>query len=178
MRMRWLATALMVFTLTACGEEQQAAEAPPPVAPTREAVTYFGRMILVDHQGPKAQIHLESQEEPLWFPAVRDAFAFTVLPGEARDITAIYVTDMAASEGWDNPQVWVPAGSAVYVIRSDRTGGMGMPEAVPFTDRAAAEAFVADYGGEIVAWDAIPEAYVLGEGEEPAPGMTHSGGGH
>lgn len=167
--MRWLLILGLSLSLAACGEDQQAA-APPPVTPDREAITHFGRMILVDHQGPKAQIHLESQDTPLWFPAVRDAVAFTLLPGEARDITAIYVTDMAASADWDNPGVWMPAEGGHYVIGSDRMGGMGMPEAVPFSDPAAAEAFAAEHGGQVVTWDAIPEDYVIGEGG----GMNHS----
>jgi copper chaperone NosL len=148
----------------ACDDADRAAEAPPPaVQPDREAITYFGRMILVDHLGPKAQIHLDSQEGPLWFPAVRDAVAFTRLPGEAKDIAAIYVTDMAASDSWDHPRVWVPAAAAVYVIGSRRLGGMGAPEAVPFADRAAAGAFAERHGGSVVDWAGIPDDYVLGE---------------
>lgn len=161
--MRWLIVLALALGLAACGEDDQTAEAPPPVTPTRDAVTYFGRMILVDHQGPKAQIHLKSQQEPLWFPAVRDAKAFTLLPGEAKDVTAIYVTDMAAADGWDHPRTWAPAEGLIYVIRSSRVGGMGQPEAVPFSDRAAAEAFAEDYGGDLVSWEEIPEDYVIGE---------------
>jgi len=162
--MRWLPIVALALGLglAACGEEQKV-EVPPPATPTRDAITYFGRMILVDHQGPKAQVHLESQDEPLWFPAVRDAKAFTLLPGEAKDIVALYVTDMAASREWDNPTVWMPAEAAVYVIGSSRVGGMGQPEAVPFSDRAAAEAFAGEFGGHLVTWEEIPEDYVLGE---------------
>lgn len=173
--MRWLAVAALTLMLAACGDEADTAQAPPPVTPDREASTYFGHMILVDHLGPKAQIHLKSKDQPLWFPAVRDAVAFTVLPGEAKDITAIYVTDMAAGDGWDHPQTWMPAAAATYVIGSDRVGGMGMPEAVPFSDRAAAEAFAQDHGGRLVSWDEIPEDYVLGD--QPPPGeMPHMPG--
>lgn len=175
--MRWLIV-LLPLLLAACGDDDTPATAPPPVTPDREAITYFGRMILVDHQGPKAQIHLESQEEPLWFPQVRDAVAFTLLPGEAKDITAVYVTDMAVSQGWDDPQVWIPAARAVYVIGSQRRGGMGAPEAVPFSDRARAEAFAADNGGRVVAWQDIPEDYVLGQDDTPMPDMPHAHGGH
>lgn len=173
---RWcliLALAITLpFGLSACGEEEQVAEAPAPVTPTRDAITYFGRMILVDHQGPKAQIHLKSQSEPLWFPAVRDARAFTLLPGEAKDITAIYVSDMAVARGWDNPTVWMPAQDAHFVLGSARMGGMGQPEAVPFSDPAAAEAFAQEFGGHVVAWTDIPEDYVIGEtspAAAPAP---------
>lgn len=170
---RWCLVLALAVTLplglSACGEEEQAAEAPAPVTPTRDAITYFGRMILVDHQGPKAQIHLKSQSEPLWFPAVRDARAFALLPGESKDITAIYVTDMAVARGWDNPTVWMPAQDAHFVLGSSRMGGMGQPEAVPFSDPAAAEAFAQDFGGHVVAWKDIPEDYVIGD-TSPAAG--------
>lgn len=174
--MRWLIL-FVPLLLAACGEEETTAKAPPPMAPDREAITYFGHMILVDHDGPKAQIHLRSQQAPLWFPQVRDAVAFTLLPGEARDIAAIYVTDMAASPEWDDPRDWMPAKDAVYVIGSRRRGGMGAPEAVPFSDRAAAEAFAAENGGHLVDWETIPEDYVLGQ-DDDLSGMSSGHGGH
>jgi len=173
------ATALALvaaLALAACGEEDKGAEAPPPVTPDREAITYFGRMILVDHLGPKGQIHLKSQDEPNWFPSVRDAIAFTLLPGEAKDITAIYVTDMSAASGWDDPQTWMRAEDAVYVIGSSKRGGMGALEAVPFSKRADAEAFAAEFGGEVVAWDEIPEDYILAKAVEEQAAPPHMAG--
>jgi copper chaperone NosL len=153
----------LVLGLAACDGEPDQAAGPPAMDPTRDAMTYFGRMILVDHLGPKAQIHLKSRDEPLWFPSVRDAKAFTLLPGEPRDITAIYVTDMALSEGWDHPKTWAPAAAMTYVIEADVRGGMGAPEAVPFGAKEAADRFIADHGGRAVDWETIPEDYVLGE---------------
>jgi copper chaperone NosL len=37
---------------------------------------------------------------------------------------------------------------------------MGTAEAIPFGTEAGAEAFVAEKGGRIVSFDAVPEAYV------------------
>lgn len=174
-----------LLLLGGCGDEQKTAVKPAPVVPDREAVTYFGHMILVDHKGPKAQIILESAvkagTDPLWFPSVRDAVAFTKLPGEPKNIAAIYVTDMAKADGWDHPAVWMDPEKAVFVIGSDRRGGMGAPEAVPFSERAAAEAFVQAHGGKIVAWADIPGDYVLSNAEATMqgggmmPGMAHDG---
>lgn len=161
-----IATLAAALLLAGCGNEETASR-PPPVVPDREAVTYFGRMILLDHQGPKAQIILRSALKdgtgPLWFPSVRDAVAFTKLPGEPKDIAAIYVTDMAMADGWDDPKVWMEPEKAVFVIESEMRGGMGAPEAVPFSDRTAAETFAGEHGGRIVAWADIPEAYVLSD---------------
>ncbi|MFQ5348256.1 MAG: nitrous oxide reductase accessory protein NosL [Rhodothalassiaceae bacterium] len=155
---------LGLLLLAACGGpgEQQA---PPPPAPlTRDAVGYFCGMIVVDHEGPKAQIHLRGQEEPLFFTSVRDAVAFTRLPDAPHDIVAFYVHDMARAQSWEHPgdEAWMEAEKAFYVIGSDRRGGMGAPEAVPFSSREAAERFVAQHGGRIVRLDGIPRDYVLG----------------
>lgn len=167
-----IGTAAAVLLLAACDEGAgTAAEAPPPVQPTREAITHFGRMILVDHAGPRGQIHLETGEI-LWFPAVRDLVAFTLLPEESKDIAALYVSDMATAASWDAPDTWMPAREALYVIGSDARGGMGMPEAVPFSDRAAAEAFTVEHGGDVVGWQDIPEDVILS-----APDESHTMGG-
>jgi copper chaperone NosL len=175
-----------VLLLAGCGDGQKTAAKPAPVVPDREAITYFDHMILVDHQGPKAQIILTSAVKegkgPLWFPSVRDAVAFTKLPDEPKDIAAIYVTDMAKTANWDDPTEWMAPEKAVFVIESDMRGGMGAPEAVPFSERAAAEAFVHGHGGRIVAWADIPEDYVLSDAEATmkgegmgGPGITTSG---
>jgi len=158
-----LALAVLV-ALTACGDEQ--ASAPPaPAELTRGAVGHYCGMIVEDHDGPKGQIHLESRDEPLWFTSVRDTIAFTMLPEEPDDITAIYVHDIGTAESWDHPSydTWINAIKAFYVIGSSRRGGMGAPEPVPFSDRDAAAAFSAEYGGEIVTFDEIPRDYILGD---------------
>lgn len=180
MRAQLLALAGLLL-LAGCDGGQEAAVKPPPVIPDREAVTYFGRMILLDHEGPKAQILLESAAKgvgkPLWFPSVRDAVAFTKLPGESKDIAAIYVTDMAQSDSWAQPNVWIDPADAVFVIESDVRGGMGAPEAVPFSARDAAEDFVRRHGGRIVGWQEIPDEYVLSDavGTMPVEGMKGGG---
>jgi copper chaperone NosL len=160
---RWL-TALALAPLIACGEPE-VADAPAPEALTRDATGYYCHMIVVDHQGPKAQIRLESQEEPLWFTQVRDALAFVKRPEEPKDIAAIYVNDMGAAGSWADPGAgnWTLAERAHYVIGSSMRGGMGAPEAVPFAEQAAALAFAAEHGGRVVAYADVPEDYVTAE---------------
>ena len=84
-------------------------------------------MILVDHPGPKAQIFLASRADPLWFTQVRDAIAFTRLPEEPRDITAIWVNDMGRTTNWEAPEAgaWAEARSAWFVIGSGQAGRHG-----------------------------------------------------
>jgi copper chaperone NosL len=167
---------LLASLLLVAGCDGDEAAPPPPQEPTGEDISHYDQMILLNHAGPKAQIHLESSDEPVWFSSVRDAFAFHFLPEEPRDIAAIYVTDMGRAETWDNPGpgVWIEARDALYVIGSEMRGGMGAEEPVPFGDRAEADAFAAEHGGEVVAFEDVPEDYVLGATAEPA--AAHQGG--
>lgn len=127
-------------------------------------------MLLAEHSGPKGQIHLASRGEPIWFTSVRDTIAFLRLPEEARDITAVYVHDMGAASQWDQPEAgtWIPIETAWFVTHSDRVGGMGAPEAVPFASEAAAQAWLAQHGGSIHRLAEIPDDYILGPVPDPA----------
>ena len=163
-----LAIALLaLFGVAGCGDDDEIVAKPAPVEPTRDASGHYCGMILLDHKGPKAQVHLPDEEEPVWFSSVRDAIAFTMLPEEPRNYTAIYVNDMGVAR-WDGPEpgTWIDANTAHYVIGSERMGGMGVPEAVPFAERDAAERFAAAHGGRIVALSDVPESYIFAYAEE------------
>lgn len=149
-----------VIALAACREE--AADAPAPVAMTDEALGHYCQMFVADHPGPKAQVHLKGRAQPLWFSQVSDAVAYLHDPERDAEITGIFVSDMGRAESWAMPGIrnWIPADAARLVIESDRPGGMGVPEAIPFGDMAAAEAFVARHGGRIARFETVPEAYV------------------
>jgi len=158
-----IGAALCTMALAACTEE--APDAPPaPHALSAEAVGHYCGMNLLEHKGPKGQIILAGSSEPMWFSSARDAFSFTMLPDEARDIRAIYVSDMAKAPSWDSPGPtnWVDARKAFFVIGSSRQGGMGAPETIPFSDRAAAEKFASENGGRVVSFEEMPKDYVLG----------------
>ena len=168
-RLGVLASALAVgLLLGSCGDEET--EKPKPNGVTAEATGHYCNMLLSEHAGPKGQIFLKSEKQPIWFSSVRDAITFTLLPEEPKDIAAIYVTDMTSTD-WSQPgdDSWIDAREAFYVIGSDRTGGMGAPEAVPFKAEAGAKAFLAARGGEIVRYDGIPKDYILAPVEPDAP---------
>jgi copper chaperone NosL len=158
--------------LVACDETPEVAAVPDPQEPTRDAIGYYCNMIVVDHIGPKGQIFLTDREEPIWFTSVRDTIAFTMLPEEPRNIAAAYVHDIGRTD-WDRqaPGTWVRAREAWYVVGSPMRGGMGAPEAVPFGDRAAAEAFADEHGGTVVAFADIPSEAILGDVDPPP--MNH-----
>lgn len=161
---------MLAAGVSACGETEE--QAPPPpreIAP--DSIAYFCQMMVDEHEGPKGQIFLTDREEPYWFASVRDTIAFTMLPGEPKNIAAVYVTDVGRAQNWGHPEpgTWIEAREAVYVIGSERKGGMGVAEAVPFSDEDAARDFMARFGGRMVDFENLPEDYILGPGGE-APG--------
>ncbi|HSF64917.1 MAG TPA: nitrous oxide reductase accessory protein NosL, partial [Paracoccaceae bacterium] len=64
---------------------------------------------------------------------------------------------------WEEPGAtnWIAAEIAHYVVGSAQAGGMGAPEVVPFGTAEAARAFATEYGGSVMAYDAIPDAAVI-----------------
>jgi copper chaperone NosL len=163
---RLLSAAIVLAVLTAGGCVKDKTAGPPPQELTSDAVAVFCGMTVIDHPGPKGQVFLKSSTSPLWFSSVRDVIAYTLLPEEPKDIAAIYVNDMGRAN-WDHPEpkTWIDARTAFYVIESSRMSGMAAAEAVPFADRAAANAFAEQYGGRVVALADVPASYVLGDGD-------------
>lgn len=177
--MRTRAVIFLTASLTAGSCSEQTTAPPNPVTLTDQAIGHFDQMIVVGHRGPKAQVHLAGATEPLWFTQVRDAFAYQ--RGEERDaeIIAVYVNDMGSAETWDDPgpDNWIAAESASYVVGSDKRGGMGAPELVPFAGDAAAAAFAEQHGGRVIAFANIEDEMVLGP-VDVAPEMVPSSDGY
>lgn len=175
---RLIVTTLAAAMLTACSEHdaQHAAKAPPPGELTREAIGYYCNMIVVDHLGPKGQVLISGRDEPIWFTSVRDTIVFTLLPEEPKNIVAIYVNDMGRAS-WDRPEpnTWTDGRKAWYVVGSDKVGGMGAPEAVPFAQQSDANDFAGRHGGHVVSFDDVPRDYVLADASLPMHGSMHQG---
>ncbi len=158
-----------LLLLSACAEDdpQLAAKAPVPSALTRDAIGYYCNMIVVDHLGPKGQVHISGRDEPVWFTSVRDTIVYTMLPEEPKNIAAIYVNDMGRAN-WERPgaDTWIDARKAWYVIGSNKVGGMGAPEAVPFAEKTDAASFAERHGGQVVAFTVVPRDYVLNDASQ------------
>ena len=158
-------TALLLMVLpsliliSAC-EKTQPKEMPPAQTLTNDANGYYCLMTVVNHKGPKGQIILSDQPQSLWFTSVRDTIAFTRSPEEPKNIAAIYVNDMSDAD-WDNPgsDNWIVARTAWYVLGSDVEGGMGAPEAVPFSSKEKAALFASKKGGTVYAFKMIPHDF-------------------
>lgn len=157
-----LAAALLVTAaLTAC--QDQTASLPQPREPGRDAVGTLCHMTLSDHGGPKGQVFLKGpangpDSAPLWFSSVRDTFTWLMVDeGLDKSVAAIWVNDMGRATNWEHPEAgtWIDARKALFVIGSDKAAGMGGGELVPFSDKTAAQAFIAKHGGRVVAFSQI-----------------------
>ncbi len=164
MLVRLAAIVAVAITVSACSEQQSKTEVPLPVALTEEAVGHYCNMTILEHTGPKAQIHLVNNPHPIWFSQVRDGIAFMRSPEEQEDAVVVYVNDMGKAQDWDFPgdDTWIDAREAWFVIGSRKTGGMGTPEVIPFGGEQSASAFAAGNGGMVVRLADIPDDYVLG----------------
>ena len=158
---RLLLPLLLVAALAACRDE--AASRPGPVAMTLESTGHFCQMNLLEHPGPKAQVHLEGQPHPQFFSQVRDAVAYRLMPEQEGIIVATYVSDMARAPSWAEPGAdnWIDAADAFYVAGSAQAGGMGAPELIPFGTEAAAQEFADANGGSVMRLDDIPPELAL-----------------
>ncbi len=169
---------LTAIAISGCSEQQAAVDA-EPVTLTGEAIGHYCQMIVVDHAGPKAQVHLAGNAEPLWFTQIRDAMAFTRMPEETAEVAAIFVSDMGAAASWEKPGAdnWIDARVAHYVIGSNRRGGMGAPELVPFASQEKAHHFAEQHGGTVIGYAAITDVMVLAP-VDVDPQSPDAGGHH
>ena len=154
--------AAALVLLAGCREEVVQSTAPQDMTP--ETLGHYCQMNLLEHPGPKAQIFLEGIAAPLFFSQVRDAIAYMRGPEQVAPILAVYVNDMGRTGAtWDRPGEgnWIVADMAFYVLGSARAGGMGAPEAVPFSSRERAEAFVHAEGGRVLTLADITDDMVL-----------------
>ncbi|NOX73806.1 MAG: copper resistance protein CopZ [Alphaproteobacteria bacterium] len=169
-----LTTALLpLLALAGCKDDVAARNAPSPVELTADAAGYYCQMLILEHEGPKAQIHLAGSQQPLWFAQVRDGIAYLRSPEQSAEITGFYVSDMAKAASWQEPGAnnWITANDAFYVVGSDARGGMGAPELAPFGTQADAAVFAAAHGGMVMRLADIPADAVLAPVEIGAAGM-------
>ncbi len=147
---------IAMLVLSACREE--VAQAPDPQPLTAENIAHYCMMNISEHPGPKAQIFLEGLPDPIFFAQVRDAFTYIKSADQEGYVAAIYVNDMSLAP-WHAPgaENWMDADKAHFVVGSDKAGGMGAPELVPFSTPESAASFVAEHGGQVYPMQDVPE---------------------
>lgn len=140
-----------VLFLVGCSSEAALQQTPDPIALTEEAAGYYCQMVILEHDGPKAQMYLDGMPNPLWFSQVRDGLAYIKSPEQSAEILVMYVNDMGEAKSWSEPgeMNWIRVDEAYFVVGSDAIGGMGAPELVPFSSQDKAQDFAALRGGEV-----------------------------
>lgn len=171
MKTSFLLILLVSLALAAgCTQEASQTDKPEAIALTEEAAGHYCQMVILDHEGPKAQAHLAGLPAPLWFSQVRDGIAYLKSPEQSAELQVLYVNDMGVAKSWNDPgeNNWIDAQSAYFVVGSDAIGGMGAPELAPFSDWEKAEAFAARRGGTVMRLEEIPAEMVLSPVERAA----------
>jgi len=163
--MKHLFAILLPLAFVAGCKEDETAQTnlPDPQVLTEEAAGHYCQMVILEHQGPKAQVHLDGLPAPLWFSQVRDGIAYLKSPEQFAEIRVTYVNDMGEATSWLEPGAdnWIDANTAYYVVGSDAVGGMGAPEIAPFSDQQKAEQFAGSHGGEVMRLSQISAETVL-----------------
>ncbi len=158
---RLVGASLIAMTLlTACGDGDKPAEKPVAAVMKPTDTGYYCSMRMDEHEGPKGQIFVRGQKDPIWVSSVQQIFAFRYSPGEPRNLSAIYVNDMAQVKAWSDPganDIWIDAEDAYYVVDSSFIGGMGAPDILPFSDEGKAVAFTLTHGGKVMKFNEVPE---------------------
>ena len=152
---------MAALALTACSKA-----APPSIAQEFDKTTAcaLDGMLLADYPGPKAQIRYAGQDTPDFFCDTVEMFSIYLKPEAVRQVAALYVQDMGATD-WDNPKgAWIDAKTALYVVGSNRNGSMG-PTIASFAKEDAAKKFIGQFGGRLYKFSEItPEMVDLGGG--------------
>lgn len=134
-----------------------------PTSISRSDTCALDGMTLADFPGPKGQIVWADGQHD-FFCDTKEILAALIKPEQQRAMKGAWVQDMGKTD-WDKPQdAWIDAKAAFYVQGSKRHGSMG-PTLASFAARSAADAFVAQYGGKVLAFAEIkPEAVVMDGG--------------
>jgi copper chaperone NosL len=141
--------------LAGCKDGKESAAALKPQEIGRHDRCHLCGMVILNYEGPKAQVYLKNVAEPVKFCSTRDAFTFALQPENQRRLQAFFVTDLSRT-AWDKPtaESFMDAKSAYFVLGSRREGAMGS-EAVPFSVQKDAEGFQKREGGKILRYGDI-----------------------
>lgn len=158
------------------GRAHEAAETPEPVSLGGGKQDDQGGMIIGEHFGPNGQLFYRDHEpaghdNPAWFHTLAHGLFPYYFEHERRswEAEAVYVTDysqvdytVTEAQGQQfisshvAPETFGAASAMQYVSGSDVHGGMG-PELIPFGEPADAQAFRAEHGGALLAFEDITE---------------------
>ena len=136
-------------------------------------------MVIEKHPGPDGQIFYqknapEGHDNPARFDSLKQCLFPYLLEHEQLGwrTAAVYVTDYSSVEytvtdeggspvisSHPEAKAFAPAADLSYVVDSDVEGAMG-PDFLPFSNAEDAEAFAAEYGGDVLGFDEIDEGVI------------------
>ena len=115
---------------------------------TRDTPCSLDGMLLMDHAGPKAQIHYDHGLAE-FFCDTKEMFAIYLKPELRRRVVAVFTQDMGRAD-WNRPLGhWIDAKAAFFVAGSSRHGSMG-PTLASFAREVDAQAFARQHGGKVL----------------------------
>ncbi|RTR31288.1 nitrous oxide reductase accessory protein NosL [Shewanella atlantica] len=112
-------------------------------------------MMITKYPGPKGQLHLKGEEIVPKFCSTRDMFNFSLQAENQRQISALMVHDMSATE-WAHPddKYFIDATQAWYVYGTSRKAVMG-PAVASFATEEGAVQFAKEFGGAVLGYEQI-----------------------
>ena len=143
-------TWIAVMLAGGCGD-QPAAVRPQDI--TQATVCALDGMLLMDHPGPKAQVHYD-QGPPDFFCDTKEMFAIYLRPEQRKRVVGVFTQDMGKAD-WNRPEGhWIDAKAAFYVFGSSRHGSMG-PTVASFARAEDAQAFAKKHGGKVLRFEGV-----------------------
>ena len=156
------------------GDGKSGGEVPSPTAIEAGAQCDVCGMVIANHPGPNGQLFYrdhrpKTHENPAWFDSLKACFFPYYFEKDRLDWTIAvgYVTDYSAVDydlqdsgdetyisSHTEPASFADATAVSYVVGSDIAGAMG-PDFIPFSAASDADAFAAEHGGQVLAFDDI-----------------------
>lgn len=124
-----------------------------PVNLNKSHICACDGMILINYNGPKAQI-LWKDGSRSFYCEVKEAFYDYLDSIKSKRIKAFFVQDFSYLDWGSYIDKWILAKEVVYVIDSSKDGAMGITY-VPFSKLDYANKFFLLYGGKMVKFDEI-----------------------
>ena len=147
--------AFLAAALLAGCSGQQAPKTHQPAAIGAHDRCHLCGMVIVHYEGPKAQIFIKDVEESLKFCSGRDAFTFALQPENARRLEGFFIHDLAKTN-WKKPDDAAFADArAMHFVYGHKIAGVMGNEPAAFSDKKAAEAFMAKEGGALYGYSDV-----------------------
>ena len=147
--------AFLAAALLAGCSGKQAPKTHQPAAIAAHDRCHLCGMVIVHYEGPKARIFIQDVEEPLKFCSGRDAFTFALQPENARRLEGFFIHDLAKTN-WKKPDDAAFADArAMHFVYGHKIAGVMGNEPAAFSDKKAAEAFMAKEGGALYGYSDV-----------------------